>query len=222
MAKARRIHWECPNGRHASVLGSTRPPLDATVRFCWSCSQESGRLVKRVAPALEAKRAAGVARAAAKRSSKAERERQAIIASMSVSVTDSDEPLRVDKLLAEVWALPTRRTEAPKATTPWLTVRRGQKSYTTGRCHYGGEIIVTIGRVDTAAVQAVVIHEAAHEIAYQAGKRRRTDGRGHGALFKSINRSLVAEFTGVAPPSGEGLNAYDFYLMTERHIRDVS
>lgn len=229
MAKSRRIRWECPNGLHASVLGSTRPPLDATVRFCWSCSQESGRLVKRVAPALEAKRAAGAQRSAAKAKAKTERERQAAIAAVSAPVTDDDEPVRVDRLLREAWALKTRRTEAPNLVMPDLTVRRGGKPYTSGHTHYAGHIVVTIGRVDTADVIAIVLHEAAHDVAEESGRRRRrkvgatvNPGRGHGALFRSIFRGMVADWTGVTPPTGEGLDKYEFHVAMERHIRDVA
>jgi hypothetical protein len=229
VSKARRIRWECPNGLHPGVLGSTRPPRDSVVRYCWPCSQESGRLVERIAPALETKRAAGAQRSAAKRSAKADRDRAAAIAAVSAPVTDSDEPLRVDKVLSEIWALPTRRAEGAQV-IPELAVRRGTKSHTSGHCHYGGRIVVTVGRVDTASAVATVIHEVAHEVAYQAGKRRwlkgqaekRSAGTGHGSLFKSIFRSLVTDYTGVAPPSGEGLDVYDFHCAMEGHIRDVS
>jgi hypothetical protein len=62
-----RIRWDCPNGRHPGVLGPTRPRMDSVVRYCLTCSQQTGRLVLRVAPTLERKRAAKQQREAAAR-----------------------------------------------------------------------------------------------------------------------------------------------------------
>lgn len=69
-----RVRWECPNGKHPGALASTRPPKDSLVRYCLPCSQETGRLVERVAPALERKRAAAAVTSAAKAKAKRARE----------------------------------------------------------------------------------------------------------------------------------------------------
>ena len=61
-----RVRWDCPNG-HPGVLGPMRPRMDSVVRYCLTCSQQTGRLVPRVAPALERKREAKRQRDAAKR-----------------------------------------------------------------------------------------------------------------------------------------------------------
>jgi hypothetical protein len=72
------VRWECPNGKHPGVLGSTRPRADAVVRYCLPCSQAEGRLVKRTAPSLERKRAASALRSSEKRATaeKAARQRE--------------------------------------------------------------------------------------------------------------------------------------------------
>lgn len=54
----KQIRWVCPSGWHAAVLGATKPPRDATVRFCLACSANAKRLVKRVPAVLEKKRTA--------------------------------------------------------------------------------------------------------------------------------------------------------------------
>lgn len=64
--KTKRVRWDCPTGTHPGVLGPTRPPRDSIVRYCLPCSQATGRLVERTAPALEAKREAAAERAKAK------------------------------------------------------------------------------------------------------------------------------------------------------------
>lgn len=75
MAKVKRVRWDCPTGKHPGVLASTRPARDAIVRYCLKCSEESGKLTERIAPALERKRAAAKESAAAK--AKAQRARAA-------------------------------------------------------------------------------------------------------------------------------------------------
>ena len=216
MAKARRIRWECPSGQHPGVLGPTRPPRDSVVRYCWPCSAESGRLVERIAPALERKRAAGAARSVTKQQAKAERERAAKLAAVSAKVTDRDEPVRVDMLLAEVWRLPTRKLEAPqRRTLPRLKVRRGAKPYTTGHCYYGARIVVTVGQVDYADLVGLVIHEAAHEITWWTGR----DDPGHGPLFRSIVRSLVSDWSGVQVRDRGHRHGYFFHEAMVRHLR---
>ena len=113
MAKSKRVRWECPNGQHPGVLGSTRPALDSTVRFCLPCSEEEGKLVRRVAPALERKRAASAVRTQAKQQDEVRARARRAATSVSAVVSDREEPVRIDKLLAEVWRLPTRKAEAP-------------------------------------------------------------------------------------------------------------
>lgn len=76
MTTTKRIRWNCPNDAHPGVLGPSRPPRDSTVRYCLACSAESGRLVERVAPALERKRAAATITNASK--AKAKRSREAV------------------------------------------------------------------------------------------------------------------------------------------------
>lgn len=62
MTSPKRIRWQCPAGKHPGELGLRQPRKDATVRYCLPCSVETGRLVRRVAPALERTRAAGTER----------------------------------------------------------------------------------------------------------------------------------------------------------------
>lgn len=76
MTAPKRVRWECPNG-HPGILASTRPPLDSIERYCLVCSAKTGRLVKRVAPALERKRAAAADSAAVKAKAKRARDAKA-------------------------------------------------------------------------------------------------------------------------------------------------
>lgn len=146
MAKAKRIRWDCPNGLHAGVLGSTRPPADATVRFCLLCSEESGRLVPRVAPALERKRTVRRER----QSSKAQREREAAAAAREAArhvtvTTRGGELVQLDAvaLLEEAWRTEELRAACVEAATTFPRV--------VGRARRPPvpELVVRVGRPDT-------------------------------------------------------------------------
>lgn len=77
MAAAKRVRWVCPNGLHPAKLASARPPMDSLERYCVNCSIHTGKLVERIAPALESKRATAAQTAAAKAKAKRAREAKA-------------------------------------------------------------------------------------------------------------------------------------------------
>lgn len=184
MARARRVRWECPAGEHPAVLGSTRPPRDSVVRYCWPCSQESGRLVERVAPSLERKREERKATAAARKVAEREREREKQL----VPVVDFDgEVVRLDAkaMLAKAWGteeLRCRRGESWSRGSwgrrpPRLVVRRskGRPAHTrgaeiraggdlSGHAKAGGEeIVLSCGPgLSREWLEAIIVHEAAH------------------------------------------------------------
>ncbi len=65
MTKQKKTKWQCPEcGKGA--LGSSRPRMDDIVRYCLACSKRQGKLVRRTAPALDAKRRAVAERQQAK------------------------------------------------------------------------------------------------------------------------------------------------------------
>jgi hypothetical protein len=204
------------------VLGSRRPPKDSIVRYCLPCSEATGRLVERTAPALERQRATGAARSAVKAKAKREKLSQAKADGRSAAVLVDGKltKVRIDHLLRRVWALPTRRAETPRLECPDIHVRRSRSNgYSTGHCHVGwGQITVTIGKdVDFASALAVVIHEAAHEITYMRERNRDH----HGPLFRSVFRSLVSEWTGVDyRTEGHEGDKYEFHQAMIRHLRE--
>ena len=51
----KQARWKCPQCG-AGILAPTKPRTDDVRRYCLPCSAKGGRLVERVAPALEAKR----------------------------------------------------------------------------------------------------------------------------------------------------------------------
>ncbi len=52
---SKQARWKCPNCGDG-ILAPQRPRLDDIRRYCLPCSSKSGKLVERIAPALEAQR----------------------------------------------------------------------------------------------------------------------------------------------------------------------
>lgn len=134
MARAKQVRWECPNGLHPGKLGVSRPRKNASVRFCFSCSEEAGVLVERVSPAIERKRNAKASAAAERQQRKREAEKVARANRHKVTVLGSaggEVVLDLGVLLAEAWRTRVLRDEQRDAflklpaAVPELIVRRG-------------------------------------------------------------------------------------------------
>lgn len=130
MSAGKRVRWQCPNDLHPAVLGSTRPPRTALVRYCLPCSVAAGRLVERIAPALERRRAAATARQAAKAKAKRQRAAAGRVAAVereterfTVEGVDLRDELRT---LCRLKAFGGARGRLAKR-TPDFTVRRHQR-----------------------------------------------------------------------------------------------
>lgn len=174
MGKSRRVRWECPNGIHPAVLGSTRPLMDSTVRYCLPCSEEAGRLVERVAPALHRKRAAKAATAQRKRGERSAREREAkrerevlVVREVDGSLGEVDIPKTLERMIR----LPVLRDLAERACpyerlrAPVVTLRRSQdKPYTSGHAPYYSWRFVVTAAADPQRIEfeEVLLHELVH------------------------------------------------------------
>jgi hypothetical protein len=168
MSAPRRVRWECPSGTHPAVLGPTRPPKDATVRFCLPCSAIETRLVQRVAPALDRERAAKAAKAVertqAKRDRERERQRERYVVSTSDGVTlnlrdEMDSMLKRSPELRDCW----RQCAPSMRWRPEFVVRRGEKAHVSGRAWTSGRMVLTVGAgADSHEVLEVLLHELCH------------------------------------------------------------
>lgn len=189
-----RVRWECPNG-HPALLGSTRPPLDATVRFCLLCSVGSSRLVKRTAPALERERAARSHTAALRRQNLRDAREREERAYYTVCGIDVRELLRI------AWALPVckewrgRRSSIPRS-LPKLIIRRiRSKGRKTTRRLYGEaspwkhQIMIVSFDDDTAPRVSTLLHEIAHLLV-----GRSADDGWHGPTFYATLTTLKREW----------------------------
>lgn len=176
--------WVCPKCG-AGTNGPERPRRDDVRRYCLDCSAETGRLVERVAPALERQRAQAREKSAAKTTRKRETAREKAIAQRSIGGFD---------LLAEakrIWNLPTMKELHRGKELPPIEWRRSPTKFrTSGHCdYYSRRIVITIG-TDAADAIETVEHELMHAV---------VGDEGHSARYWSLVRSVAKEAWPDAP-----------------------
>lgn len=192
MTAAKRVRWECPNG-HPAILASTRPARDSIVRYCLKCSEQTGKLVERVAPALERKRAAAAQSAAAK--AKAKRAREAAAKARKKAAEDAKftvegVDLRVEMTrLLKLKAFGGKDGRLAKRPPEFVVSRRTMEP--SSRYGYadpwGNRItLVTWPSLTLADARETLVHELTHIVV----GRHRTEGW-HGPQFR---RTMTAAF----------------------------
>lgn len=193
----RRVRWECPNGEHAGVLGSTRPPLDSTVRYCLPCSESSGRLVKRTAPALERKRAARATTREERRRARAKREADRERDRCTVDGLDLREELKQLcrlRAFAVEGPVPSMAKQPPEL---HVRITGSMPRSECGVCFYPGDRIQITkwpGLTADAARETLL-----HELAHACTMRVDPSAPGHGDLWRSIYREAMREAYGITP-----------------------
>ena len=192
MSVPKRVRWACPNGCPA-VLASSRPRRDDVARYCLACSAKTGRLVLRVAPALETKRASKAATAKAKKAAAATRTAERETAHFTVHGVDLREELR------KLWALPIARELRAKLhpqrriPPPDLIVTNRPKGTNLYDVADWRKHTIRINRIpghDMFTVRDTLAHELAHILAPQAR---------HGTAWKTAYRLLCEQAYGVRP-----------------------
>lgn len=164
MAQAR---WKCPrcgNGR----LAPQRPRRDDVRRYCLACSEGTGRLVERVAPALERQRSQRRERATEKQRRAREREQDAERRRHTFKLIDGrGETIEVDlreevKALLRLPALGGPRGRLAK-NPPKLTVYRRSGPWPTGRCWGPSRVHMSVGDgMRYEQVVELLLHELVH------------------------------------------------------------
>lgn len=225
MAKPRRVRWECPAGKHPAVLGSTRPLADATVRFCLPCSEQTGRLVKRTAPALERKRAAKTATAQERAKARRDRDRQRARRKRYVEVEERDGSVgEVDthatmKRMLRLPAMRDRMRETfgfEKRRLPELTLRRRASSGVSAHAYpWEWRIAMTIGPCESRiSVEELILHELVHLVC--------EGDEWHGDVYR---RTLVLAarewWPGITVRADSARRAYDLDRLICEQAREV-
>lgn len=195
MAARQKARWLCPECG-GGVLAPRAPRRDDVRRYCLACSAATGRLVQRVAPALERRRAQRQESRTAKRRAEQQRAREREAAAYTVAGVDLRDEMR------RLMRLPCWRRKFDRDGAPELRVRRCS-SYPRTRLGwadpYAWKIsIAAYPGQDAADVRETLIHELCHlAVGYQRGSRH-----WHGTAFKAGLRQAVTEAYGVIYPAG--------------------
>ena len=196
--------WVCSNPNHSGIRAPGRMRRDDIRRFCIPCSQETGYLVERHAPALERKRKD----AAAKRREKERTQRERVATARAVrEVIDG---VDVRKEIARLIKLPALRDELPRhlrgRRVP-LTIYRGDHSSYSGHAVSRSWVHLTLGRISAPMVRAIICHELAH---YALPDEVRHNGRWQRCYVRVVNEAYDTNL--VARP-GETKYALDRRVM---------
>ena len=182
---SRRRRWVCPLCT-SGPLGPSRMAADDVRRYCLKCSAETGRLVRRQAPALEKQRARKVQRANAAKRNRRQRELREVDERHTVRGVN----LRVE--LRRLSGLPTVRAQcAGDRPLVAMTVSWTQKTYVTGRAwKEQTRLHLSLYRgVSLSEVYALLAHELAHVIA--------PPNTGHGERWRRLFARILADGYGL-------------------------
>jgi hypothetical protein len=128
-------------------------------RFCIPCSEETGYLVERHAPALERKRAGAKAQRQEREQARRQRAREQRAAREVIDGVD------VGKEIARLIKLPALRDELPARLrgkpVSWTLDRSNSGGY-SGRAWSRDRIHLTLGDIPASEVRAIICHELAH------------------------------------------------------------
>lgn len=198
--------WLCPKCG-SGVHGPERPRRDDVRRYCLACSEETGWLVERSAPALERRREAALTRRRAKREVTRARER----ARFTHDGTPEGLDLRTElkRLCRLAGKLRGRKLRPPAEFTVW---RRKAWRHTTGRAN-GRRIHLTLP-VDCSRGRACAV--LTHEVAHHAGFMD------HGPRFRAFEVDLARAAYGVDADAALNQSAYRSVDLVGRLIDEAA
>lgn len=213
MTKPRRRRWICERCDRPGVNAPGRMRRDDVRRYCLPCSEETGRLVERLCPALEAKRAASRERSAARAAGKrlAERARYTLD-----DGTDVRTLVRKARRL-KAWAYEGEHVEMAVHRVR-VDIAVGEPRGAHGRA-WRRRVHVHLRR-DThpAVAMTIIVHELAH-IAHNAlGRDTR---RSHGKVFWSLWEAAITEVYPALAGRGDEMRANRDRLVAENRELDA-
>lgn len=192
--------WTCPDcGRGA--LGVERPKKNASVRYCFPCSEKTGLLVERRCFALEKKREAKRDRAAAR----AERQRDRERAREKERWTFGAYDLRMEaQVLCKHLDIPA----------PELVLRERKNGEHVSGHSQGGKVVLTI---PAGAKPASALMLLCHELAHEARPR----GEHHTDGWRSVYVNLVGCFYNAIVWYGQHDTVHALDVAVEKKIQEA-
>ncbi len=188
-----RVLWTCPNGKHPGEIGRRRPRRDALIRFCLECSIETGKLVRRIVPSLEAakeRRAQSALTRESKSRLRREEREKAHFTSHGLDLREELKRVTQGRTGALGTALPTLRLRRASRMPRRLGFFRPRDNVIQVTLYPG------ISKED---LLETLTHEAAHWV---AGYDQLLGGRRyewHGVRWKTTFRAMCEEHLGVRP-----------------------
>lgn len=201
--------WVCPEcGKGKN--GPQRPRLDNVIRYCLPCSENSGVLVKRSAPALEKKRAAAYTRSREKAATKRQKQR----------ASETWGGIHIPTEAKIIWRL-MKPYHGGRA-MPKIRIRN--KSYgTSGHCKLysvDAEIVMSISpNAGTADVWNLLAHELCHSArgaSYAKGRWAMHDERFY-AILTEVTRKRFLIDVALHEHSGRWGYAVDWLIRDRLH-----
>jgi hypothetical protein len=187
--RRRNVRWVCPTEGclTPTVLAPSRPRSDDVRRFCLECSDRTGRLVRRVPPALVKEREAKKVRAAEKRIKLIAQSRERAVVYHTVAGVNLLEEMR------RLIHLPVFKGTGLRCREPRLNIHhRTVRPNRYGCAQYGKWtiIIADYPGIDEHVVRDTLVHELAHLAC---------PGAGHGVRWKTTYRLACEQAFGIRP-----------------------
>lgn len=206
-----KTRWSCTKSETCpAVLGPTKPRKDDVCRFCLPCSAKAGKLVPRIAPALEAKREKRAEKMKAKKLAKHAKTLAEEAAYYNVHGVDLREELE------RLWNLPVAREYRKKLghlgkRLPELVVRTRSTSrvrrYGVAYSFRHQILINRIPGLDGFNVRETLAHEVAHIL---------SPGKGHGVAWKTCFRLLCEQAFDVRPIIDKRYHGHVHHVLRDR------
>ena len=179
----KQTRWKCPSCDHG-LLAPQRPRRDDIRRYCLPCSSKAGKLVERVAPALDSQRDK---RSAAQR----ERERKArqvatkrAQPSKARARCDRQRAQMINKEADRIWSL--FYPEGTNRRRPRINIVFARNRGCSG--YYNGSVLIRIPRWSSGGVSAWEI--LAHELCHAVIPTNLRDGS-HGKAFYVALKNVI-------------------------------
>lgn len=204
-ARTRNVRWVCGTCS-VGTLGPSKPRRDNIVRYCLDCSRDAGKLVLRVAPALERARTERVVRT--KSTAEKAAERRAVRLDAYYTVAGVNLRTELASMLKCPVFLSTRLTVRGSVSATRrslaagdidLRVRRASTKPNRRGVAWSSQMrmqITDFPGVTRWEVLETLMHELTHIMCYAA---RGSAGRGHGPHFKTMYRLACEQHFGVRP-----------------------
>lgn len=185
----KQARWQCPQCQ-TGILAPTKPRKNDTRRYCLPCSAKQGKLVERIAPALQAKREKRAAYTTTKTNKKRQKERKQKQTQKHQTQNETKRKQIIHQEAQRIWELMHDWHKGKPL--PQITIARGQnrgKQYGHAYTHRN-KIQINVDQYQTPErskrVWAVLTHELAHCACPPINTGGKKDNTHHETFYRCI------------------------------------